>query len=70
MGLAQMWKCPLSPRGVNREQFPEIAIQIAPMRMPAETLAYFIKTLRSQLPMSNRAYALRCKFIVAPGKLV
>jgi DNA polymerase-3 subunit beta len=56
--------------GVNREQFPEIpSFKSTPMRIPAETLAYFIQNTAFAITNEQSRFTLSgAKFIVAPGK--
>ena len=56
--------------GVNREQFPEIpSFKSTPMRIPAETLAYFIQNTAFAITNEQYRFTLSgAKFIVAPGK--
>jgi len=56
--------------GVNREQFPEIpSFKSTPMRIPAETLAYFIQNTAFSITNEQSRFTLSgAKFIVAPGK--
>ena len=56
--------------GVNREQFPEIPqFKSTPMRMPAETFAYFIQNTAFAITNEQSRFTLSgAKFIVAPGK--
>ena len=56
--------------GVNREQFPEIpSFKSTPLRIPAETLAYFIQNTAFAITNEQSRFTLSgAKFIIAPGK--